>query len=140
MNVPIAVAVVLLLHWLSTNLVFASSIKESSSPRSRRYQRLNHPLRSDFFYKEKIRDPPDRDAWKKLVNAPIVECAWESFCGSIIQEWIYDSWFSMLSPDREFPAEIRRLMNEAFAEIAQRAKKVDLRTLLLRWVFFLARE
>ena len=38
----------------------------------------------------------------------------------------------MISPDREFPAEIRRLLNEAFAEVAQRARRIDLRTLLLR--------
>lgn len=131
-NIPIAIVVILLLHSLSKHLIFSSSVTESMSPRSRRYRKFYDADRSDFYYKEKVRDPPDRDAWKKLVNAPIVESAWESFCGSIIQEWIYDSWFSMISPDREFPAEVRRLMNEAFAEIAQRAKKVDLRTLLLR--------
>eukprot|EP00210_Caulerpa_lentillifera_P002905 g2773.t1 len=38
----------------------------------------------------------------------------------------------MISPDREFPAEVRHLLNEIFGEIAQRARKVDLRTLLLR--------
>jgi len=38
----------------------------------------------------------------------------------------------LIAPDREFPAEVRHLLNEAFGEIAQRARKVDLRTLLLR--------
>jgi len=131
-NIPIAIVVILLLHSLSKHLIFSSSVKDSLSPRTRRYRKFHQADRSDFYYKEKVRDPPDRDAWKKLVNAPIVESAWESFCGSIIQEWVYDAWFSMISPDREFPAEIRRLMNEAFAEIAQRARRVDLRALLLR--------
>ena len=99
---------------------------------NRRRQRFHGVGKSDFYYKEKVRDPPDRDAWKKSVNAPIVESAWESFCGSIVQEWVYDSWFSILSPDREFPAEIRRLLNEAFAEVSQRAKKIDLRAVLIR--------
>ena len=131
-NLPVATAIIILFYWLSTRLVLSDSAKESPSARTRRYRKFHKPVGCDYYYKEKTRDPPDRDAWKKSVNAPIVESAWESFCGSIIQEWIYDSWFAMISPDREFPAEIRRLLNEAFAEVAQRARRIDLRTLLLR--------
>lgn len=28
----------------------------------------------------------DRDAWRRGVNAPIVESAWDSLCGSVVQE------------------------------------------------------
>lgn len=133
-NIPIAVAVVLALYWLSSQLIFPHSIITNPLLRNRRYRKFRSSRR-EHIYKERQSNLTDRDAWKKLVNAPIVESAWESFCGSIVQEWIYDTWYSLITPDREFPAEIRRLLNEAFAEIAQRARKVDLRTLLLRSVF-----
>jgi len=132
-NIPLATVSIFFLHWLSTRLIFHSSGKESSSSSKRRYSNFHKPVRSDFCYKEKMKDPPDRDAWRARVGAPIVAAAWESFCGSIIQEWIYDSWYCMLSPDREFPAEVRRVLNESFASLAQRAKKIDLRTLLIRY-------
>lgn len=50
-------------------------------------------------------------------------------------QWVYDAWFSLLTPDREFPAAIRRLINEIFAEVAQRAKRIDLRNVLIRLVW-----
>jgi len=68
----------------------------------------------------------DKDAWKADVGAPAVEKAWAIFGGSIVQEFIYDTWYSSLTPDKEFPASIRAMLNANFGRLAKRAKRVNL--------------
>jgi len=68
--------------------------------------------------------------WRQKVQSSVVEHAWDTLCGSIVQEFIYDSWFAMLSPDREFPSEIRRLLNHGFGTLSLRARHLDLRIVL----------
>lgn len=47
-------------------------------------------------------------------------------------QFVYDAWYALLTPDRDFPRELRRLMNTAFGVIAARAHKcVNLRQMLL---------
>jgi hypothetical protein len=76
--------------------------------------------------------PPRRAArpWRAYVRSAVVERAWETLCGSIIQEFVYDAWYASLSPDREFPAEVRRALDHAFGQLAGRARRVDLRAAL----------
>ncbi|GMH39284.1 hypothetical protein BSKO_07182 [Bryopsis sp. KO-2023] len=129
-NLPLAVCVVIFARWLSLRLVVATSATGSGSSR-----RMDRYVVLPSLYREspaRSGDKSDREAWRKIVNAPIVAGAWESFCGSILQEWVYDSWLSLVTPDREFPAEVRRLLNEIFAEVTQRARRIDLRTVLIR--------
>lgn len=47
-----------------------------------------------------------------------------------ISQFIYDAWYTSLTPDREFPAETRRILNTAFGTLAQRARRMDMRQLL----------
>lgn len=72
----------------------------------------------------------DRDAWKSHVGSPQVEKAWALFAGHIVQEFIYDTWYSSLTPDTEFPASIRALLNAEFGRLAKRAKKVNIMLLV----------
>ena len=47
-------------------------------------------------------------------------------------QFVYDAWYALLTPDRDFPRELRRLMNTAFGVLAARAHKcVNLRQMLL---------
>lgn len=48
-------------------------------------------------------------------------------------QFIYDSWFSQLSPDREFPAEVRWLLNHTFGQFSKRAQRIDWTPLLVRY-------
>lgn len=48
-------------------------------------------------------------------------------------QWVYDTWYMNVSPDREFPAEVRRVLNEAFGELCARVRVLDMRALLIRW-------
>ena len=66
------------------------------------------------------------------MGSSIVAAAWDGFCGSIIQEFIYDLFYSQLTDDCEFPAEIRKALNNIFGQLCLRAKRVDLGSLLIR--------
>lgn len=67
----------------------------------------------------------------------MVEFAWEKLCGAIVQVWVYDTWWALLSPDRDFPAEVRGLLHEAFGRLAVRARRLDVAGVLVRWVWVL---
>lgn len=75
-------------------------------------------------------DPKGNYRWREDVRSTVVEHAWETLCGSIVQEFIYDTWYHYLSPDKEFPAEIRRILNHAFGRLAVRARTLDLRLIM----------
>ena len=49
----------------------------------------------------------------------------------ICMQFVYDAWYSSLTPDREFPREIRRILNTAFGELVGRARRLDVRKTLL---------
>lgn len=90
-NLPLALAVVLIIRFLSQRIVVDTRSGAMSSRSSRRMDRYMFP---PLYYREKFGGPGgegvgghnDRDAWKKIMNAPIVASAWESLCGSILQE------------------------------------------------------
>ena len=43
---------------------------------------------------------------------------------------MYDIWYTSLTPDREFPAEVRRLLNTGLGQLAGRARQLDLRLVM----------
>ena len=77
-----------------------------------------------------LKDAVEKDAWRKEVDSEVVANAWFSFAGHIVQEFIYDTWYSHLTPDTEFPAEVRGLFNAAFGRLAKRAKKITIKVLI----------
>jgi hypothetical protein len=81
-----------------------------------------------------IQDAVEKDAWRKDVDSEVVANAWFSFAGHIVQEFIYDTWYSHLTPDTEFPAEVRGLFNAAFGRLAKRAKKVTFKVLIAQFL------
>eukprot|EP00890_Picochlorum_soloecismus_P004147 jgi/Picsp_1/4733/NSC_02102-R1_protein len=68
--------------------------------------------------------------WREQVGSEAVCAAWENLAGAIVQEFIYDSWYSHLTPDTQFPAEVRALLNSAFGRLSQRAKSVEIRQIV----------
>jgi hypothetical protein len=48
----------------------------------------------------------EREAWRSQVGSKVVEYAWDRLCGSLVQQWVYNTWYAALTPDREFPAEV----------------------------------
>ncbi|KAL6776573.1 CPLD29 [Auxenochlorella protothecoides x Auxenochlorella symbiontica] len=77
-----------------------------------------------------LRSPPPPTDWREAVGSDVVAHAWHLLCGSIVQEFIYDVWYSAVTPDCEFPAKIRALLNDAFGKLAARSRQADLRAVL----------
>ena len=48
-----------------------------------------------------------------------------------VLQFVYDIWFGQLSPAHEFPSLVRGVLNRAFGELAARARRMDLRDVLL---------
>lgn len=61
-------------------------------------------------------------AWGTLVYTSPPACLHPQF--------IYDTWYAALTPDKEFPADVRRLLNGAFGTLAARSRRLDLRGML----------
>lgn len=54
----------------------------------------------------------------------------------VVNEWVTDLWYSSVTPDEDVPEELRILVNGVIAEVAQRARRVNLITLLSRYFLF----
>lgn len=52
---------------------------------------------------------------------------------SVIDEFVTDMWYASITSDKEAPEELRILLNGVIAEVASRAKRVNLITLLSRY-------
>lgn len=71
--------------------------------------------------------------WRHNINSPAVEAAVDELTRCVINEWVTNLWYSSITPDQEAPEELRILINGVIAEVAQRAKRVNLITLLSRY-------
>ena len=89
LNIPIAIAVVLGLHWLSS-LVDIRAKHNGHPARRRRFSRFSEDSSPDSPSFRLPVPPPQAnksgDKWREQVGSPLVEHAWETLCGSIVQE------------------------------------------------------
>ncbi|EFN59116.1 hypothetical protein CHLNCDRAFT_137916 [Chlorella variabilis] len=127
-NVPLALVALLSLRWLFARLERQQRARLLAARAGRAWRRDLPPATPAPTFVPPSGAKPD--AWRKFVRAPVVEEAWVRFCGSIVQEFIYDIWYSTITPDMEFPAEVRRLLNSGFGQLAQRARQLDLRLVM----------
>lgn len=70
--------------------------------------------------------------WRRQIDSLVVEKAVDELTRCVIDEFITSLWYSSITPDQEAPEELRILLNGVIAEVAHRAKRVDLVTLLSR--------
>ncbi|KAG0586098.1 hypothetical protein KC19_2G064000 [Ceratodon purpureus] len=128
-NLPIAIIVLAALRRVSfaIEIRWKAPLVEHSVPRlphlQRRQLSSNDPLLS-----EASRMAANR--WRHSFDSPAVEAAVDEFTKSLIDEWVTNLWYSSITPDQEVPEELRILVNGVIAEVAQRAKRVNLITLL----------
>jgi sorting nexin-13 len=71
--------------------------------------------------------------WRHSFDSPIVEEAVDELTRCVVNEWVTNLWYSAITPDEDAPMELRILINGVIAEVAQRAKRVNLITLLSRY-------
>lgn len=75
----------------------------------------------------------DKQPWQSSCSWPVPSSLTRGFLllsSAWCCQWIYDIWYSQLTPDKEFPAEVRRLLNTAFGQLASRARRLDLRVVM----------
>jgi hypothetical protein len=59
------------------------------------------------------------------VGDATIATAWEQFSDLILQHFVYDAFWASLSPDARFPWLTRRLLNNAFARLVSRARRLS---------------
>ena len=89
LNIPIAFMVVFGIYWLSSlvDIRAKSNAYPSLRKRLNRFSEESNPDSPHFT----LPVPPtpankSGDKWREQVGSPVVEHAWETLCGSIIQE------------------------------------------------------
>lgn len=71
--------------------------------------------------------------WRRKVNSPAVEDALDHFSKHLVSEWVTDLWYSRITPDRQAPEELVRIINGVLAEFACRVRNIDLIDFLTRF-------
>ncbi|KAE8707247.1 Phox-associated domain,Phox-like,Sorting nexin isoform 3 [Hibiscus syriacus] len=74
--------------------------------------------------------PPTK--WKQKIDSPAVEAALNELTDKILRDFVYNLWYSEITPDREAPELIRAVILDAVAEISGRVKEINLVDLLTR--------
>lgn len=62
-----------------------------------------------------------------MASSTWLEAQW---CLDCLQ-FLYDLWWGHITPDTDFPKDVRRVLNSAFGELAARAQQTDLKRMLL---------
>ncbi|KAK9836709.1 hypothetical protein WJX74_006496 [Apatococcus lobatus] len=135
LNIPVALASVTLVHWLMSKTEDRISKYHHGRKANQPGAAETHDASAKPAVDAHKRRRAPEHAWKSRVKAPVAEHAWETLCNSIVQEFIYDIWYAHITPDRDFPREIRHILNWGFGELAARARRLelaDLRKMLLR--------
>lgn len=126
-NLPVAILVLAALRRLSFEVEIRWKLFESERSTTSNLHQLgiHDPLLSEASHAVVNR-------WRHQFDSPVVEAAVDDLTKGIIDEWVTNLWYSSVTPDREAPEELRILINGVVAEVAQRAKRVNLITLLSR--------
>ncbi|XP_027344549.1 uncharacterized protein LOC113857058 isoform X2 [Abrus precatorius] len=70
--------------------------------------------------------------WRTKVNSPVVEDAIDHFTRHLISEWVTDLWYSRITPDKEGPEELVKIINGVLGEISGRMRNINLIDFLIR--------
>ncbi|KAJ0582925.1 putative Phox-associated domain-containing protein [Helianthus annuus] len=130
MNVPAAILLVSGVHFIITEVEFRWKIRKPN-----RQSYLAHLERKQLSVNDsRLTTLPPQPKWKKKIDSPVVEAAMEDFVSKILQEFVVDSWYSGLTPDKEAPQLLHAVIMEVLAEISARVKDINLVDLLTRLV------
>ncbi|KAH1261392.1 Sorting nexin-16 [Glycine max] len=128
MNVPMSILFVVGLRILFNRVEFRWKLQQ---PRPQTY--LSHLEKKQLS----LNDPcltslPSPAKWKRKIDSPAVEAAMSDFIDKILKDFVVDLWYSEISPDKEFPEQIRAIIMDVLAEISGRVKEINLVDLLTR--------
>ncbi|KAK4747794.1 hypothetical protein SAY87_014380 [Trapa incisa] len=128
MNAPIAILLVSALRVLLTEVEFRRKVR---SDRPQTY--LTHLERKQMPLNDScLSTPAPPPKWKRKIDSPIVEAAANEFIDKILKDFVVDLWYADITPDKDFPEQIRGIILDAIAEISGRVKEINLVDLLTR--------
>ncbi|KAF7850440.1 hypothetical protein BT93_L5487 [Corymbia citriodora subsp. variegata] len=128
MNLPIAILFVSALRIVFNEVDFQWKVR---SVRPRSYLSILKE-RQLSINDSRLTTPPPPPKWKRKIDSPIVEAAMTEFIDKILRDFVIDLWYADITPDRDFPEQIRAIIMDALAEISGRVKAINLVDLLTR--------
>ncbi|XP_061373422.1 uncharacterized protein LOC133315776 [Gastrolobium bilobum] len=128
MNVPMSILFVSALRIFFNKVEFRWKVKQ---PRAQTY--LSHLEKKQLSLNDpRLSSSPPPAKWKRKIGSPVVEAAMSDFVDKILKDFVVDLWYSEITPDREFPEQIRAIIMDVLGEISGRVKEINLVDLLTR--------
>ncbi|KAM3311926.1 hypothetical protein ACQJBY_032123 [Aegilops geniculata] len=127
-NVPMSILILAFLRYVSFKVEF----RWRSQPVSKQTYLSQASKRQLSANDHRISTVPPVSRWRRKVDSPAVEAAFESFIDNVLRDFVMDLWYSDITPDREAPELIRGLILHALGEVSGRAKEMNLVDLLTR--------
>ncbi|KAK7345974.1 hypothetical protein VNO80_20487 [Phaseolus coccineus] len=128
MNVPMSIIFVAGLRILLNRVEFRWKVLQ---PKPLTY--LSHLEKKQLSLKDsRLTSLPPPAKWKRKIDSPAVEAAMREFIDKILKDFVVDLWYSDITPDKEFPGQIRAIIMDVLAEISGRVKEINLVDLLTR--------
>lgn len=124
-NLPAAAVLIIILRYFALDFDMR---RKSAAYNSK-------PAAANINFKKKYEVPKvvtRNSEWRRKVNSPAVEDALDHFSRHLVSEWVTDLWYSRITPDRQAPEELVRIINGVLAEIACRVRNIDLIGFLTR--------
>lgn len=127
-NVPMSILILAFLRYVSFKVEF----RWRSQPVPKQTYLSQASKRQLSANDHRISTLPPVSRWRRKVDSPAVEAAFESFIDNVLRDFVMDLWYSSITPDREAPELIRGLILHALGEVSGRAKEMNLVDLLTR--------
>lgn len=133
MNVPMSILFFTGLRILVNKVEFRWKVQP---PKLQTY--LSHLEKKQLPLDEEcLSNSPPPPKWKKKIDSPAVEAALNDFIDLILKDFVINMWYADITPDGEFPEQIRDLIMDALAEVAVRVREINIVDLLTRYMVFL---
>ncbi|MED6192844.1 hypothetical protein PIB30_013733 [Stylosanthes scabra] len=128
MNVPVSFLFVVALRLLLNKVEFRWRLHP---PKPHSY--LSHLERKQLSMEDaRLSTSPPPPKWKKKIDSPLIEAALNDFMDLILKDFVMNMWYADITPDLEFPEQIRDIVMDAIAEVSMRVKDMNLVDLLTR--------
>ena len=128
-NIPIATCILVFLRYLSMEWEIHKRAETPDIP-----SHLAHLAKYQLsVHSPLLSSPPISMTWRRKFESPAIEASVDNFTRHIVKEFVTDSWYSGLSPDRNVPEQIRYFIKDILAELGQRIKRINLINLITRY-------
>ena len=133
MNLPMSILLVCAIRILFNEVEFRQKVRPV---RPQTY--LSHLDKKQLSVNDsRLSTAPTPLRWKRKIDSPVVEAAINDFIDKILKDFVVDFWYADITPDKEFPEQIRSIIMDALGEISGRVRDINLVDLLTRYLDFL---